>query len=206
MQSIIVEVGQTKIQTQNASLARMVLESATGLTPPVMAELGCVSLLDAFTPPAIGQFWPGQGGFYAGLVRGESSLPDYHLVVPSAEHGEVKEITWGSAGQKEDNSENEWGGAANTACLTASEHSHPAAEWAAGLSIDGHSDFYLPSRRELRLCWVNLPEQFAKEWYWSSTQCSPGYAWVQLFVDGFQDNAHKYSEFRARAVRRVVTR
>jgi hypothetical protein len=35
-------------------------------------------------PPAIGQHWPGQGGIYAGLVRGRDGQPDYHLIVGPA--------------------------------------------------------------------------------------------------------------------------
>jgi len=31
--------------------------------------------------PSIGQPWPGQGGIYAGTVRGQDGQPDYHLIV-----------------------------------------------------------------------------------------------------------------------------
>lgn len=31
--------------------------------------------------PSIGQAWPGQGGIYAGLMRGRDGAPDYHLIV-----------------------------------------------------------------------------------------------------------------------------
>ena len=96
-------------------------------------------------------------------------------------------------------------GQANTDELCNSDHSHPAAEWAADLSIDGHTDFYLPSRRELRLCWVNVPELFESGWYWTSTQHSPGYAWIQGFGDGFQYDYDKGTQARARAVRRFLT-
>lgn len=36
---------------------------------------------ESITAPAIGQHWPGQGGIYAGLVRGRDDQPDYHLIV-----------------------------------------------------------------------------------------------------------------------------
>lgn len=33
------------------------------------------------TAPAIGHVWPGQGGIYAGLMRGLDGQPDYHLII-----------------------------------------------------------------------------------------------------------------------------
>lgn len=204
MQNIIVEVGSTRIETQNSTLARLVLEQAAGLQAQPLAAFAMATLESTILPPAIGQYWHGQGGIYAGLMRGENGLPDYHLIVPPAEAGEAEAITWGGAGQTEEGAASEYDGAANTAALVASEHNHPAAHWAAELEHEGHKDFYLPSRRELRLCWVNVPEQFARKWYWSSTQSSPDLAWLQVFADGLQLRARKLSELRARAVRRVL--
>lgn len=206
MQNIIVEVGQTRIQTQNATLARQVLEASAGLQPHPLAELTSITIEGGFlTPPPIGEFWEGQGGIYAGLMRGEGSQPDYHLVVAVGDQVEVEEITWGGAGQAEPRACSDRDGRANTLALIESEHSHPAAEWAATREVDGHRDFYLPAHRELRLCWVNVPELFADAWYWSSTQYSPSLAWIQAFVVGGQHGAHEVSEYRARAVRRVLT-
>ncbi len=206
MQNIIVEVGQTRIQTQNATLARQVLEASAGLQPHPLAELTSITIGGGFLiPPPIGEFWKGQGGIYAGLMRGEPSQPDYHLVVAVGDQVEVEEITWGGADQAEPRACSDRDGRANTLALVESEHSHPAAEWAATREVDGHRDFYLPARRELRLCWVNVPELLADAWYWSSTQCSPDGAWIQAFVDGYQYDGHKGTEYRARAVRRVLT-
>lgn len=202
MELITVEVGTTKLQTPSPALARRVLEAATGLDQAALFDLPNITSLN---PPAIGQYWQGQGGFYAGLMRGQDDQPDYHLVVSAADIGEAKAITWGGKGESEPGAESEWDGQANTSALLNSAHSHPAAEYAAGLTIEEHRDFYLPSRRELRLCWVNVPEQFAKEWYWSSSQYSPTSAWHQTFGGGLQYNVHKGSELRARAVRRVLT-
>lgn len=205
MQIITVEVGSTRIETQNSALARLVLEQAAGLQAQPLAAFATATLEYTALPPAIGQHWHGQGGVYAGLMRGENGVPDYHLIVPHAEHAEAEEITWGGAGQAEPGACSEYDGAANTAALLASEHDHPAAQWAAGLELDGHKDFYLPARRELRLCWTNVPELFASAWHWSSTQFSPDVAWIQAFGVGSQGGAHKDYELRARAVRRVLT-
>lgn len=206
MQNIIVEVGQTRIETHNATLARQVLEASTNLQPHPLSELASIPIeSNALTPPRIGDFWKDQGGIYAGLMRGENGQPDYHLIVATDEGSEATEIAWGAAGQAEAGACSEWDGLANTLALAESEHSHRAAEWAATRDIGGHRDFYLPSRRELRLCWVNVPELFADAWYWSSTQYSPGHAWLQAFVGGSQGVGHKDYEYRARAVRRVLT-
>jgi hypothetical protein len=203
MNLITIEVGSTRLETPNALLARQVLEQAAGITP-VLAELGELVFGAALVPPAIGQYWPGQGGVYAGLMRGEEGQPDYHLVVPTAEAAFTKDIAWGAGGESEDGATHARDGLANTRALCESEHDHPAAQWAAGLEIEGHRDFYLPSRFELALCYANVRELFEERWHLSSTQYSPDYAWIQTFDDGYQYDGHKVDAHRARAVRRVV--
>ncbi|MDB6061524.1 MAG: hypothetical protein JWM78_1627 [Verrucomicrobiaceae bacterium] len=155
--------------------------------------------------PKIGAHWPEQGGVYAGAMRGENGVPDYHLIVPTNAAAAVAEIKWGGRGKDIDGAKSDFDGLANTTSLCESKHDHPAAEWAANLTIDGLNDFYLPSRRELRLCWVNVPELFETGWHWTSTQYSADNAWCQGFDDGFQGSNCKDDEFRARAVRRFVS-
>lgn len=96
MELITVEVGTTKLQTPSPALARRVLEAATGLDQVPLFDLPNITSL---IPPAIGQYWQGQGGFYAGLMRGQDGQPDYHLVVTAADLGETKAITWGGKGE-----------------------------------------------------------------------------------------------------------
>jgi hypothetical protein len=155
-------------------------------------------------PPRIGDMWPEQGGIYAGLMRGVNGGHDYHLIVPPGPEALAESIAWGAEGEDEPGAASEWDGLANTLALTASSHSHPAAEWATSLAISGHQDFYIPSRREARLCWVNVPELFTAHWFWTSTQYSRRYAWNQTFDAGSQSNHTKGYEGRARAVRRLI--
>lgn len=62
----------------------------------------------------------------------------------------------------------------------------------------------LPTRREQAVLYGNLPEEFEKDWYWSSTPpADAGYAWCQDFYSGSQ-NYYSTSKLRARAVRRVT--
>lgn len=153
--------------------------------------------------PAIGQPWPEQGGFYAGIMRGENGQPDYHLIV-STSAGHHAGLAWGCYGLDEPQATGSFDGKSNTDALCRSGHDHPAAHWAASLNIDGHSDFYLPSRRELHLCWVNVPELFEPGWYWSSTQHSDMKAWDQAFDAGNNGLYEKAEERCVRAIRRVM--
>ncbi|MFN3766800.1 MAG: DUF1566 domain-containing protein [Ectopseudomonas guguanensis] len=59
-----------------------------------------------------------------------------------------------------------------------------------------------PGQTQLPDFQADAAEAFEDTWYWSSTQYSPFYAWVQGFDVGNQLTGHKDHELRARAVRR----
>jgi hypothetical protein len=177
------------------------------MTKPAAAPLKQASPSITVTPPLIGTAWPSQGGIYAGILRGEVGAPDFHLIIASDPAGAIDAITWGGRNKDEPGAKSNLDGLTNTASLCQSKTDHPAAQWAAAISIDGHSDFYLPARHELRLAYLNTPELFATDdWYWSSTQHAShsDYAWHQHFGNGYQDNDGKSFEGRARAVRRLA--
>lgn len=161
-------------------------------------------LLSVNTPPKVGEFWAEQGGVYASIMRGRDDTPDYHLIIPTDPAAEIAEIAWGSRGTEEKGAIDALDGLANTRALIAGGNDHPAAKWVRGLVINGHTDFYLPSRRELSLAWANTPELFSEAWYWSSTQYSPTNAWIQVFGNGSQSILGKGIAYRARAVRRLI--
>ncbi|MGY2258151.1 DUF1566 domain-containing protein [Pseudomonas sp. SDO55104_S430] len=151
--------------------------------------------------PSIGSYWAGQGGVYAGVMRGEDGKPDYHLIVP-----DVKGVKLAYGGYEKESSgcSSLRDGLANTNALTDDDEDHPAAKYCERLSADGHSDLYLPAINELALCMANVPEMFEKEWHWSSTQRSAYFAFGMNFDDGFQDDSAKVSELRVRPVRRLI--
>lgn len=65
-------------------------------------------------------------------------------------------------------------------------------------------DWYLPSKLELDLIYKNLVKTGIIKgyaWYWSSSQSNNGYAWVQRFSDGCQNDIYKYDIICVRAVR-----
>ncbi len=173
--------------------------------PAANESLTAVLPINGIALPAIGEKWLEQGGLFAGMMRGIDGGPDYYLIVAPAEAGEIEEIEWGGRGEAEDGACHDQDGLGNTIALAQSAIDHPAAEWAMGLDINGHADWYLPSRREARLMAANVPDLFKPEWYWTSTQYSAYYAWVQGFVDGSQDIDVKANRSRARAVRRFLT-
>lgn len=150
------------------------------------------------TPPAIGEYWPGQGGIYAGIRQYAEGL--CHVIFAAqdvgkhayGEHGTEVEATSRTDGRQ------------NTLVLTVLNGSHPAAGAAFGFTCDGHSDFYLPAIAELSHAWANIPEHFEPEWYWSSSQRSAHRAFNLYFGDGSQSLSGKYYELRVRPVRRFL--
>ncbi len=72
-------------------------------------------------------------------------------------------------------------------------------EWAKSIGGD------LPTRIEQAMLLANHSDQFKKDWYWSNEihDTESGWAWYQDFRSGRQGNTTRFSELRARAVRRV---
>lgn len=79
----------------------------------------------------------------------------------------------------------------------------PAFKLCKDLSDGGYTDWYLPSRRELDLLWVNNTAitGFSTDYYWSSSENSTTYAWNQSF--NFGNIANTTTKNTNRAVRCV---
>ena len=80
-----------------------------------------------------------------------------------------------------------------------------AAQRVMGLCIDGHADFYMPSRLEL-FAVQQMARQLLPEtgWGWTSTQDDASCAWFCHFADGDQFLNRKSFEGSAVAVRRLT--
>jgi hypothetical protein len=152
--------------------------------------------------PPIGAIWPGQGGRNGGLMRGIDGGPNYWLILAEGA-GSTAELEWGGYDEDDSGASSAHDGLANTKALIASEHDHPAAEFAGTARVEGKDDWYLPAIRECRLLSANVPELFESGYHWSSTQYSRDSAWVQYFVDGHQYYDDKNVERRVRLVRRL---
>jgi hypothetical protein len=75
------------------------------------------------------------------------------------------------------------------------------------LEYSGYDDWFLPSKAELNLLFLNLKERglgdFGTGRYWSSTEheSNGNYSWMQVFDNGGQDTHGKDNSYNVRAVR-----
>ncbi|MHB0820089.1 Lcl C-terminal domain-containing protein [Stutzerimonas stutzeri] len=190
---ITLKHGDTTIKMPASSLVKLAVASVYARILPPAANTQ-----PAADAPAIGAYWPGQGGINGGLVSAHGDVPAHYLIFAADDLGKHK---WGGY-EKESRATSKRDGQTNTNALLA-EGGHPAAEAAAKHSADGHTDFYLPAAAELYQGWLNTPELFAKDWYWSSSQRSANYAFYVCFVDGHQSTGGKNYECLVRPVRRA---
>ena len=166
--------------------------------------------------PAIGS--PFRGGFFAGLYV-ENGIQLALIVAPKAEGQAPGKLAWGEYGEAT-TARSLIDGLANTAAL---DDSHPAAKFCRDLRIGGFDDWHLPALDQMSVLRANLtpeddhvpaqttadafkeggPEAFdIDDWYWTSTEWSPGYAWFQRFRYGGQFYYAKDWSCRVRAVRK----
>jgi len=71
------------------------------------------------------------------------------------------------------------------------------------LTIDGFTDWYLPSQDELNLLYINQAAigGFSGDHYWSSSEFSSSGAWIEGFITGGQADYAKDNTLYVRAVR-----
>ena len=149
--------------------------------------------------PAIGEYWPGEGGVNGGLFPGGDK--PYYLIVPTGSDAESTH-EWGGYGDELNGANSPWDGQANTADLVGVDTSHPAAQFCAAFEREGHKDFYLMARREASFLEITVPEVFNQAYHWTSSQRSAYNADGMDFEDGWLLNLGKYGVRLARPVRR----
>ena len=127
--------------------------------------------------PRLGEYWPGQGGIFHGLMLSRDGGADYALLSVELKHHH------------------------------AGDGFDAMQDYPKKLKIDGHSDFEMPTRAEQRVQFANAKsEQFHDAYYWSCEQdaSDSDYAWLQPFGHhGHQFVWHRDVKFRGCAVRRV---
>ena len=194
MKSPLIQIKNLHISLSafEAANPRIVSTLESFISTPVASDKGAIAT------PAIGEYWPGQGGYNGGLVAANGDVPAHYLIIAAKDVGAHE---WGGRDQ-ESQATSKRDGFANTVLLM--EGDHPAAKAATGYSADGHDNFYLPAAAELYHCWLNVPELFAKDTlYWSSSQRSAYYAFHMHFGDGNQYDYAKSNELHVRPVRRL---
>lgn len=95
-------------------------------------------------------------------------------------------------------------GAQNTADIIAGcGEASIAAQVADAYTLNGYDDWFLPSKDELNLLYLqkDVVGGFAGGYYWSSSEDDSGSAWYQVFDVGFQSLNNKGTMLRVRAVR-----
>jgi hypothetical protein len=164
-EAVTVQIGEAQITVPKSAAVRAFLQQ-------VLSGVAVVTM--ATNVPRIGSVWPGQGGIYAGIVRGDDGEPDYHLIVG----GEDKaSINWNNAVA--------W--AKTVECDGHQDFGLPKRNEQAVLFGNTPELF----QKE----WYWSCEQYASDSYG---------AWGQDFYGGYQGDCLKSYGCRARAVRRLV--
>ena len=95
------------------------------------------------------------GGYYAGQIStAGNGIADYNLVVAPKSSGETTATTFKTSNTDDAGATSEINGPSNSASMNDSDH--PAVQFCEGLTIGGFTDWYLPSRNELEVCYYNL--------------------------------------------------
>jgi hypothetical protein len=132
------------------------------------------STLRAVQLPPIGKAWPGEGGVFAGLLKGKDS--DYAVIVPLDPASDVDPAPWKYA-------------IAAAGKFKTAEHQDYSAAIRGELALCFHN---VPGLFKKEWYWSSTP-----------VAGPASYAWYQLFLNGLQYYYHKGLKLRARAVRRV---
>lgn len=101
-------------------------------------------------PSVIGQAYG--GGFYAGQI-GVASVATHYLIVGPVASAESS-LQWKTSATATAGTSSVIDGPANSNAMN--NASHPAAYFCKGLTIGGYTDWYMPAKNELEVCYYNL--------------------------------------------------
>jgi len=192
-------------------------------------------------PTTIGQAFG--GGYYAGQIStAGNGVATHYLIVAPVSSGQIQQ-QWKTASTSTAGTSSVIDGPTNSSNMN--DASHPAAQFCEGLTIGGYTDWYMPAKNELEVCYYNLKptttanhttsgintnavpsrgsnytsgtpaqtsvtdfkdtgaQDFAISGYWSSTEASSTFAWIQSFNNGIQTSNYKDYTYYVRAFRRL---
>jgi hypothetical protein len=96
-----------------------------------------------------------EGGFFAGQISTTvNGIATHNLVVGPASSAQSSSKQWKTSGTSTSGTSSVIDGPTNSSNMN--NASHPAAEFCEGLTIGGFSDWYLPAKNELEVCYYNL--------------------------------------------------
>ena len=114
---------------------------------------GFLASIGGATEPVIGSSY--EGGYYAGKIStAGNGTADYYLVVAPVSSGENSSKQWKTSNTTTSGTSSVIDGPTNSANMN--NASHPAAQFCEGLTIGGFSDWYMPAKNELEVCYYNL--------------------------------------------------
>lgn len=108
-------------------------------------------------PPTIGQAY--EGGFYAGQISvAGNGVASHYLVIGPVASAQNASVKWKNASTATTGADSVIDGPTNTADMVADGTStvYPAAHFCNDLSIGGFTDWYMPAKNELEVCYYNL--------------------------------------------------
>jgi hypothetical protein len=95
------------------------------------------------------------GGYFAGQIStAGNGVADYNLVVGPVASAENASKQWKIVNTTTAGTSSVIDGPANSAAMN--DVTHPAAQFCEGLTIGGFSDWYMPAKNELEVCYYNL--------------------------------------------------
>ena len=203
-------------KTTNGTSSGTFTSNLTGLT------LGTTYYVKAYATNSVGTAYGNQVSFIATLGIGESYLGGkVAYIYQTGDPGYIAGQTHGLIVAPSDQSSSAiWGcfatlisGADGTAIGTGAQNtididngcttSGIAADLCASLSLNGYSDWFLPSQNEITKLYLNRNAigGFASNVYWSSTEISNAYAFGYSFYDGTNGSVNRTYSEHVRAVR-----
>jgi hypothetical protein len=103
-------------------------------------------------PLIIGQAY--QGGYYAGQIStAGNGIADYNLVVGPVASTQSS-LFWKTSRTTTAGTTSVINGPTNSSNMN--NASHPAAQFCEGLTIGGYTDWYMPAKNEMEVCYYNL--------------------------------------------------
>jgi len=102
-------------------------------------------------PPTIGDAYG--GGFYAGQI-GVSGVATHNLVVGPVSSAQSTNKKWKVENTSTSGTSSVINGPANSAAMNNADH--PAAQFCEAVNVGGFSDWYMPAKNELEICYYNL--------------------------------------------------
>lgn len=147
--------GTITVSGLTASTSYTFTVTATNAIGTGSASAASNSITTLSVPTTIGQAYG--GGYYAGQI-GVSSIATHYLIVGPAASAQTSSKEWKNVTTATTGADSVIDGPQNTADMVADGSStvYPAAHFCNDLVVGGVSDWYMPAKNELEVCFYNL--------------------------------------------------